>query len=642
VGVMPPGFHYPDQIDIWQRLRWDLTQHSRSAHFMESVLRLADGTTLDQAASAADTLALRLQQDFPQSNRAMGVRLTPLIDEQLGYYRPALIVLFGAVGLLLVIACLNVASLLLTRALTREREIAVRIALGASPRQLVTQLFTESLVLSSAGALTGLAVAAAALPLIVTLSPVQIPRLDEASVNLRALALGSTLVVTTTVLFGLVPALALVTRQVTTRLKSAERSVSRGPRRVYSILVAGEVALACAMLVSAALLVRTVSRMMDTPTGVDADDVVIASVQMPGDVYPSWPRVEEAHASLLATLREQPGVLSAGAGNFLPFEVGWRVPFAIDGEPPPARPEDAPQAQYHSVSDGYFETMGAARASGRTFAATDTSRTVPVVVVNATFERRFLAGRAVGRAITTTATGIGPLGANLMRPPRPSSGQAQGPPPPMRFEIVGVVEDVRNAPLGQAVEPALYFSTRQFPFRELFLSVRARDRETAMAGVRRALAARAPGVPVGAVQTWGERFASRTAQARLLMAILVGFGALAALLAALGVYGLFSWSVALRRRELAIRLTLGARPLGIGRLVVRHGLVLVGSGLLAGVGIIRIAEGLLTRVLYEVSPADPGSTVAALGLLVGAAMLACVPPAFRAMRIDPVEGLRAE
>ena len=411
------------------------------------------------------------------------------------------------------------------------------------------------------------------------------------------------------------------------------------------MLVAGEVALACAMLVSAALLVRTVSRMVDTPTGVDADEVVITSVQLSGDTYRTWPSVADAHARLIEAIRDQPGVRAAGGSNFLPFEVGWRVPFAIDGEPPPARPEDAPQAQYHSVSDGYFETMRVAVASGRRLAPTDTSGTVPVVVVNATFAKRFLEGRAVGRVLVTRATGIGPLGANLMRPPAPPNqgpNPPHRPPPQMRFEIVGVVEDVRNAPLGQAVEPAVFFSTRQFPFRELFLAVRASHREAAVSGVRRALAVAAPSVPMTSVQTWGERVAARTAQSRLLMSILVGFGALAALLAALGVYGLFSWSVALRRRELAIRLTLGAKPAGIGQLVIRHGLVLVGVGLVAGLALVRVAEQLLTRVLYEVSPTDSASTVVAISVLLLAAMVACVPPALRAMRIDPVEGLRAE
>lgn len=645
VGVMPPKFHFPDDVDVWQRLQWDFTRHSRAAHFVEAVARLSDGTTLEQAQAACDTLAERLQTQFPQTNKAWATRLIPLIDEQLGYYRPALMVLFGAVGLLLVIGSLNVASLLLTRALSRAREIAVRVAMGASPRQLVTQLFAESVVLSTVGAAVGLMVAAAALPAIVAFTPIAVPRLDEASLDMRALGLGLAFVAATTLFFGLVPALVLLRGQLAQQLRSGERGSSRGARQIYSVLVAGEVALACALLVSSALLVRTVNQMMRTPTGVDADDVVITNVQLTNTSYADWTKVAEVHASILERIRQQPGVEAAGGGNRLPLDVGWRMPFALEGEPPPPRPEDAPQAQYLSISEGFLEALHAPMAAGRAFSPFDSDRSAPAVVVNETFAKRFVPDRsAVGRFIVTRATNIGPLGANLMRPPQAASagGSSAGHPPAMRFEIVGVVGDVRNVPLGQAVEPAIYFSTRQFPFREQFIVVRGSDRAAASTAIRNAIGAVAPNLPFGVVRTWGERFASRTAEPRLLMMILLFFGSLAALLAALGVYGLFSWSVALRTRELAIRLTLGARPVAVGGLVVRQSAVLVVLGLLVGFAIVRVAESVLQRVLFEVSPSDSGSTAAAGALLLAAAFVACIPPALRAMRVDPVEGLRVE
>lgn len=643
---MPPRFHFPDEVDVWQRLQWDMTQHSREAHFMEAVARLSDGTTLEQAQVAADTLAQRLQADFPRSNKAWATRLVPLLDEQLGYYRPALVVLFGAVGLLLVIACLNVASLLLTRALSREREIAVRVALGAQPRQLVTQLLAESVVLSAAGAAIGILAAAVALPAIVSLTPIEIPRLDEVSLDLRTLGLGLAFVAAMTMFFGLVPALVLLRGQLTQELRSGERGSSRGARRIYSVLVAGEVALACALLVSSALLVRTVGQMMRTPTGVDADEVLITSVQLSNTSYRDWRKVADVQSQILEQIRVQPGVEAVGGANFLPLEVGWRASFGIEGEPPPARREDAPQVQHHSVSDGYFETMGAPMAAGRAFTPFDGTGSTPVAIVNETFARRFLpSGPAVGGIIVTHVSGIGPLGLNLMMRPLTPPGAPPAlhlPPPSQRFEIVGVASDVRNAPLGQVVEPAVYFSTRQFPFREQFIAVRASSRAAAATAIRTAMGAVAPSVPVGTSRTWGERFAARTAEPRLLMTILLFFGGLAALLAALGVYGLFSWSVALRTRELAIRLTLGARPSAVGGLVIKQSAVLVAIGLVAGFALVRIAAGLLQRVLYEVSPADSGSTAAAGALLLVAAAVACVPPALRAMRVNPVEGLRVE
>jgi putative ABC transport system permease protein len=642
VGVMPPKFHYPDDVDVWQRLRWDLRQHSRAAHFMEAVARMTDQTTFDEAQRAVETLALRLQGDFPQTNKGWATRLIPLLDEQLGYYRPALMVMFGAVGLLLVIGCLNVASLLLTRALSRDREIAVRMAMGATPRQLVTQLLAESLVLSAAGAVLGLVAAAGLLPLLLNLTPVDIPRLDEARINGRALGLGAAVVVASTLSFGLLPALLLLKRQLSTDLKSGERGSSRGARRIYSVLVAGEVALACALLVSSALLVRTVNRMMDTPLGVDADAVVTSVVQLSGKEYQAWRTVGEAHAAIVDHIRQQPGVLAAGAANFLPLEVGWRGPFGIQGEPPPARPEDAPQVQYHSVSEGFFESMGAPVATGRSFTQFDGPASAAVVMVNESFANRFMPAGAVGRVITTMTTGIGPLGVNLARTRLAPAGQQNPHLPPTPFEVIGVVRDVRNVPLGQTIEPAIYFSTRQFPFRDQFLTVRATDTATAMAAIRNGLKLAAPNVPLAPVQTWGERFARRTAEPRLLMIILVFFGGLAALLAALGVYGLFSWSVALRTRELAIRLTLGAKPAAVGGLVIRQSAVLIAIGLVVGLALIRVGEGVLARVLFGVTATDPLSLLAASGVLVAAALIACIPPALRAMRVDPVVGLRTE
>lgn len=642
VGVMPPKFGYPGDIDVWQRLRWDMTQHSREAHFMEAVARLSPATAVDEAQGACDTLALRLESQFAESNRAWGVRLVPILDEQLGYYRPALIVLFGAVGLLLVMGILNVASLLLTRTLSRQREIGVRVAVGAAPRQLVTQLFAESLVLSVGGALAGLLAAAALLPLVVAFSPVSIPRLDEASLDWRALGVCIGIVAAATLVFGLVPALLLLRRQVTAELKSGDRGSSRAARRIYSVLVSTEVALACSLLVCSALLIRTVREMTETPTGVAADEVLTTTVQLTrekasdAEVMVAWRKVADSHTRILDQVRRQPGVIAAGGSNFLPLQAGWRSSFGIEGQPLPDRSEDAPQAQMHSVSDGYFEAMGARLARGRPFAATDGADMPGVLIVNETFARRFLpAGDAVGRVLRIYSGGVGPLGKNL----RATAGVAHGGLP---FSVVGVVADVRDAPLGQAVEPAIYFTSRQFPFSEMFLAVRAVDRATAIAAVRRAIHDVAPKVPVGETKTWGERFAAETAEARLLMSTLMFFGFLASLLSAIGVYGIFSWSVALRTRELAIRLTLGALPANVGRLVLAQTAALVTVGLFAGLLLVRAADTPLARVLYRVSPHDlPSATVASLVLL-AAALLACLAPVRRAMQVDPVIGLRAE
>lgn len=643
-GVMPPRFHYPDDVDVWQRLNWDLTQHSRFAHFMESVVRVKKDTTLEQATAAVETVGARLAREFPQSNGRWTPRLIPLLDQQLGYYRPALLVLIGAVGLVLLIGCLNVASLLLTRALSREREVAVRLAMGASPRQLIVQLFAEGLVLAVAGAALGVITSVIALPALVALTPVNIPRLEEAAIDLRALGVASGIVALTTIVFCVVPAIVLLRRSMVVELRSGERGSSRGARRVYTTLVAGQVALACTLLVSSALLVGTVTRMMRTPTGVDADDVVTASVQLSApngadfSPDPQWRTFADQHEAILDQVRRDTGIQAVGATSTLPLQIASRFPYDIDGDGP-RRSDDRPVGQFQTVSDGYFESMKVAMVGGRGFTSFDTYTSAPVVIVSEAFANRHrdIGGSVIGRRLMINAASVGPRARNLF-----VEFVQTGNPPSVAFEVIGVVRDIRNVPLGQAIEPTVYFSARQFPYREMFLTVRAANSGTAVQAIRRALNSVSPVTPLGQVQTWGERMSAHTAEQRLLMTLLVVFGAAAGLLAALGVYGLFSWSVALRMRELAIRLTLGERPLGVGMRVIRQSLVLIAVGLIAGLAMIWLAEGALRRVLFEMSPRDPASLTAACVLLIVVALVACVPPALRALRVDPVEGLRAE
>ena len=638
-GVMPQGFRFPDDVDVWQRLRWNLSQHSRSAHFMEGVARLADGVSLEQARAAGSALAVRLGTEFASSNKGWSFGIVPLLDDQLGYYRPALYVLVGAVGLLFVIGCLNVASLLLTRALSREREIAVRTALGATPRQIVTQLLAESLILSVLGAAAGLLVALVALPVIVSVTPVEVPRLADAAISGRVLSLAVGLVVVMTVGFGLVPALVLVRKHVGSDLRSGERGSSRGSRRVYQGLVVAEVALACALLVSSALLVRTVREMTQVPLGVSGTGVVLTSIQLSpaAGTYEAWQSVGTLHAAILDRLREQPGVASAGSTNFVPMEHGWRGPL-VRGDQPPVRSEEAPQAQHHSVSEGYLETMGATLLEGRLFTAEDSAATESVVVLNETAAKRYFNGESpLGREMLSWSSQIGPLGRNLTWRVAADGHRTQP-----RVRVIGVVADIQNVALGMQVEPAVYFPTRQFPFGAVTIAISARDTATALQAMRTALRSVSPNTPLGTVETWRDRFNTRTAEPRLLMTTLTLFAGLAAFLAALGVYGLFSWSVALRQRELAIRLTLGARPVSVAASVVRHSVVLVAIGLAAGWALVQAAEGALATVLFGVTPGDAASTATAALLLFVAALVASLAPAWRAMRVDPVQGLRAD
>jgi putative ABC transport system permease protein len=399
--------------------------------------------------------------------------------------------------------------------------------------------------------------------------------------------------------------------------------------------------------VSSALLVRTVFNMVSTPIGVDADDVVTTSVQVSmgdgrnfGFIQPAgWRKIADAHELIVQDIRQRPGVSAVGAASVLPVDIGWRLPFEVEGDDVPVRTDDRRITQYQMVSDGYFETMHAPMAAGRPFSTFDTADAPPVAIVNETFANRYLVGRpAVGRVVVAAVRTIGPSAFNLMEPP----GPINQPPRARGFEVIGVVKDIRNTPLGQPIEPTVYLSSQQFPVGEMLYAIRANGAGNAISALRATLAKVAPTVPIGITRTWGDRMASRSAEQRLLMTMLIFFGAAAALLAALGVYGLFSWSVAQRTRELAIRLTLGAKPVSVGASVVRQSLALVAIGLVVGLAIVRISEATLARVLFEMSPRDPGSLAAAGMLLLVVALAACVPPAIRALRVDPVEGLRSE
>ena len=329
--------------------------------------------------------------------------------------------------------------------------------------------------------------------------------------------------------------------------------------------------------------------------------------------------------------------MSAGSTNFLPLEHGWRNPF-MRADQPPGRPEDRPQAQHHSVSEGYFETMGATLLEGRLFTSEDTPDTEAVAIVNETLARRYFPGEsALGRELLSWSFQVGPLGQNLKW-----STRVDGHPVQPRIRVVGVVADIQNVALGLPVEPAVYAPTRQFPFASVTIAIAARDSATAVQALRNALRAVSPNTPLGGVERWPDRFNRRIAEPRLLMTTLTAFGALAAFLAALGVFGLFSWSVALRQRELAIRLALGARPVSVAAAVVSQSVALVVVGLLAGLAVVQAARGALSAVLFGITPTDGTSIAIGTGLLFVAALVASLPPAWRAMRVDPVEGLRAE
>jgi putative ABC transport system permease protein len=628
-GVMPPHFNFPDDVDIWLRLQWDFHQHSRGAHFVEGVGRLKPGATAEQAARELAALSARLGDANQATNRGWLARPVPLLNDMLGYYRPALFVLMGAVSLLLLTSCFNVASLLLARATIRAREIAVRAALGASQARLVRQFLVESFLLAAAGTAAGGLGAHVLLKLAIASMPVPVPRLAETGLDFRLLAFAVLVVAATAVLFGLVPALLLSRTHAAEALKETGRTATsvRG-RRWNRSLVVVEVALACAVLVASALLIRSVTRMIHAPLGVETSGVVIAGVQLNPAGYPSWEKVEQSYTTLLASLRTRPGVDAAGAASTMPLDPGWRLPYQVEGRPPAVVNEN-PIAQHVSVSSGYFESLRASLVSGRFFADSDQSQSEPVIVVNQTFAKRVFPGDdPLGKRIRSFAVQIGPLGRNI--------------PGRVPFRIVGVVADIHQAPLGQAGEPVIYHTQRQFPFRALTVVVRGKDPAAATTALRSAVRDLDASLALADVRTMDERLLSAVTAPRLLMFVLTTFAVLTALLAAIGVYGLLACVVNERRRELAIRLALGAQPSTLARIVTTEGLVLALAGIVVGLAAAQLAGGLLKDVLFQTRTSDGVAIAAAGGLLLVAAGIACFAPARRAARVPASEGLKSE
>jgi putative ABC transport system permease protein len=627
-GVMPRGFQFPGNTDIWQRLVWDLMQHSRGAHFMEGVARLRDGASVAQAQREVDALTSRLGSEFTGTNRGWQARIIPLHDEVVGYFKPALLALLAAVGLLLLIACINVASLLLARAASRSREVAVRAAIGASRQRLVRQFLSESLLLAALGGLAGVALAFAFMRGIVAVTPFDIPRIGEVGVDARVLAFALLLTLCTAVAFGLLPALFTSRADLQQILKEGGRSQagSAGGRRAHGVLVAAEIALAVTLLSGAGLLYRSVARLAAEDPGFRPDGIVTAGVQLNGAAYSRWPQVEQFHSTLVQSLRQQHGITAAGASNFLPLASGWRIPFLVRGLPAPPR-GDEPTAQYHSVSEGYFETLGVQLRRGRLFDTHDTAQTRGVVVINEALARRYFAGdEPVGETILCLTTNIGPLGATMIQN--------------REHEIIGVVSDVKNSSLQSAAEPALFYTTRQFPFRHIYLVARGDDPARVSAAIRDTVRRADASMPSPEMVGMEEIVGESVKRPRFFMFSMSIFAAAALSLAALGIFGLLSYTVTERQQELSIRMALGARRGGVLWMVLRHGLTLAAIGSVAGVLAAFIAIKRIGSLVPEVSQPDPATLAAVSAVALTIALFACALPAWRASRIDPLEGLK--
>jgi putative ABC transport system permease protein len=647
VGVMPAGFSYPEDTDVWQRLQWDLASHSRSAHFMGAVARVRDGISLERLNAELNEVSLRLAQEFRATNQGWRAGALPLEGEITGVFRPALLALLAASGVLLLIACMNVANLLLAHSTRRIPEVGLRAALGASRARLIGQLLGESALLAALGAGLGFLTAALAMRGFVAWMPIEIPRADSLQLSGTVLLFSVSCAAATVLLFGLAPALVLsrARHSLAEPARTRGASPNSAQQKTRRTLVAAQLALAVTLLAGAGLLVRSVTQMLHVNSGVEPTQVVTANLELPFSQYRDWTDVQRFYSELADRLGQESGITAAGASNFLPLEAGWRLAFLIPEQP--ADPADAPTAQYHTVDEGWFETLGVPIRSGRGFTSSDDADARGVVIVNEALVRGHFGGAdVVGRSITVTERAIGPLGRRLVEPDRAE----------MDVEIVGVAGDVRNASatsrgivsgtgsaLRSDAEPAIYFPQRQFPFRNMHVYVRGGLPPSALLGVvRETVEELDPTLPLAEAATVEQVLAAPADPNRLVMSVLAVFASVALLLAGIGIYGVLSYAVDARRREIGIRMALGAAPTRILAMVMRQGIWLALTGGTLGLAGSLLLGRLLSSLLFDVTASDPVTLAVALVVVGATALLACWIPGRRAASLDPARTLGVE
>jgi putative ABC transport system permease protein len=636
VGVMPATFRYPLQREpeaMWSTLSPlnDTTDglppmvRHRGAHFLTCIARLKPGVTLAQAQAAMDVIASSLSKQYPDTNKYMSVHLSSEQERLTGTIRPALLVMMIAVGLVLLIACVNVANLLLARATTRGREIAIRTAMGAGRVRVVRQLLTESLLLAILAGVLGTGLAFWGSDVLVRLSPENLPRVGEIHIDGWALAFTASLSLLTGILFGLAPAVQSTHSNIVEGLKEGSLSTTAGRSRhsLRSSLVIVEMALALILLVSAGLLIRSLIRLQSVNPGFDPHDVMTASLDLPDAKY-SDPKKAEFFRELTPLLNALPGVQSAAA--VFPLPMGGdeiRTSFQIEGRP--VAKSDEPHTSVRVVTPNYFVTMRIPLLEGRDFTERDEAKATPVLIVNQAFAQQFFPGEnPIGKHVKAGISNSGP-------------GTA-----PMR-EIVGVVGNVKFEDLTTEFSPESYIPYGQLQFGSVTIVARsAKNPEGLAKPIASAVKSLDKDLPVYAPKTVEQYLDGTIAVPRFNTFLLAIFAALAMILTAVGLYGVISYSVAQRTHEIGIRMALGAQPGDMMRLVVGQGIQLalfgVGLGLIAAFGLTR----LLSSLLFGVSATDPMSFAVVVATLFAVVLLACYIPARRAMRVDPIVALRYE
>jgi predicted permease len=623
IGVMPPGFTYPGQTQLWFPAELYPQNPSRTSHGWSAIGRLRENATLEAAAAEIDAVGAALRERFGEDTDAVGVNVYPLKQELVGDARRPLLILLGAAGLVLMVACTNLASGLLARGTNRTAEIALRSALGASRTRLVRQMFTEALLLTIMGSAAGVLTAQFVTAALLRSAPGDVWLYATVEVDFAVLAFTASVALATAMLFGLLPALRLTRGSEGSSMRSGARSVTAAPgARVWSLLVAAEVALVVVLLIGSGLLIRSFQAVMDIDAGFESAGVLTIDIEVPSSIYPEYDDVGRFLDAALAELRTIPGVEAAGLVNHLPLSgFGLNGGFEIEGREP-----EAGYGDYRVAGPQYFEAMGIPLIAGRYFEESDSTAAEPVAIVNEALAREFFgSNEAVGKRIGNLANDSWVYGDAWIR-------------------IIGVVGNVRHRALTRPPGREVYVNYRQRPMRarDAVIAVRTSGAPASLIPtVRDRLAALDADVPAE-LSPMPELVAASVTDRRFTVTVLGAFSAVALLLAAVGIYGVVAYAVARQRRDIGIRLALGAAPGRVRGEVIRAALRPVLMGLIVGIGGALALGRTLATLLFEVEPADPTTFVAVSALLLATAAAACWIPARRSARIDPIVTMRAD